>query len=390
MDMNLVIKTASEGAAKYAGRELEVLRKFCAIDCGSRNIEGNRQVVDIVCEELSCIEGIKIERRFSEGYGEHIIASLKPENAQGKLIINAHLDTVFNPGDTAKYPYREEGDTAWGLGISDCKAGVVIPIFAVKAMQEAGMLPDKEIVFVYNCDEEIGSGAAEPIFEEVATGAEMAFVFEPARDDDGIITARKASCSYTIECTGKSAHSGNNYEDGRSAVLELCHRITRLYQSNDDARGIQFNTGKLWGSEYGNNVVPDHARATGSVRVANKADIQEVLDICAAVEAEAPFIEGTTCKITVDEIGKPMERNEANLALYAKMKAVGNLMDMELPEQAAGGGSDASYFSFLGVPALDALGGYIITGMHSYEECFRISSLEDKTKLFAAFLGSLK
>ena len=96
------------GAEKYAPRQLELLGKFAAIDCGTGDREGNRRVVELVQEELSALPA---DVTLEEGpNGCHVVARIEPERPTGKIILNSHLDTVFHPGDTAAHPLRVEGD----------------------------------------------------------------------------------------------------------------------------------------------------------------------------------------------------------------------------------------------------------------------------------------
>ena len=142
------------GAEKYAPRQLELLGKFAAIDCGTGDREGNRRVVELVQEELSALPA---DVTLEEGpNGCHVVARIEPERPTGKIILNSHLDTVFHPGDTAAHPFRVEGDWAWGLGVADCKGGFAVSAYGVRVAWEAGLLPQKEIVMVYGCDEETG------------------------------------------------------------------------------------------------------------------------------------------------------------------------------------------------------------------------------------------
>ena len=383
-----LLSVAHIGAAAQFDWQLEALKKLTAIDCGSRDLEGNAKVVAIMDELLGMIDGIKIEHHFSEGYGTHIIARLKPENPEKKIILCGHTDTVFNPGDAAAHPFHVEGDTAYGLGIVDCKGGLLVAIGAVKALQERGLLPNYEIVFIFNCDEEIGSPSGHGVFDLEIPGADMAFVFEPSRLENGVITARKAACRITIDVRGKKAHAGVNYLDGRSATAELAHKILALYKENIDERGLQFNVGPLYGGDSGVGVVSDHATAKVGVRVANQADVDTVREIVARVEKNT-FIEGTSTTISVDSVGTPMERNERNVALYQKVNAAAHLLGYDLPEQATGGGSDASYFSAKGVASVDGLGPYMYK-MHAMDESMRLSSVTEKTELFAVVLGTLE
>ena len=291
-DLEQVVAAARKGAAEAQRQQIEIVKQFAAIDCGTGDEEGNARVVEIIDQQLKLIKGIEITHHYAEGYGIHIVARLKPEQPEGKILLSAHTDTVFHRGDTAAYPYHEDGDTAYGLGIVDCKGGILVAIHAVRIMQEADMLPNKEIVFIFNCDEETGTPTGHAVFDTEIPGAEMAFVFEPSRDEDGVLTARKGACSITVEVFGKKAHSGVNYLDGRSATVELGHMLVRLYENNDNVRGIQFNPAALYGGDYGTGIVSDHATAKVGVRVACQADIDKVKEIISRVEKET-YIEGT-------------------------------------------------------------------------------------------------
>ena len=385
-----ILKAAAEGAAKYEAEQFEVLKKFCSIDCGSRDEEGNAKIVEIVDGLLKEIKGIDIQHHYFEGYGINIVARLKPENPDGKIVLNAHLDTVFHRGDTEKYPFRldYENDMAYGLGIVDCKGGVLVAIYAVRAMQEAGMLPNKEIVFIFNCDEEIGSPTGHQVFDMEIPGLDAAYVFEPSRLVNGVLTARKGACSITVNVKGKKAHSGINYLEGRSATVELAYTIMKLYESNINERGIQFNVAKLYGGEDGTGVVADKASAAVGVRVANQADIDTVKEIVARVEKDI-YIDGCEKTVTIDRIGVPMERNEKNIGLYKTVWEAGKLLGYDLIEQQTGGGGDVSWFSYKGVPSVDALSPYMYK-IHSYDEHMRLSSVKEKTELFCVVLGTMK
>lgn len=380
-------EVAYAGADGIAQRQIEMLQTLSSIDCGTRDVAGNQQVVDLIDSWLREIDGIQIEHRFFEGYGTHIVARLSPKRPSGKIILNAHLDTVFHPGDCAAHPFRVDGDVAYGLGIIDCKAGILVAISGVKIMQEAGLLPNKELVFIFNCDEEIGSPTGRQVYDEEIPGTEAVFVFEPARAEDGILTSRKGSMWIQIEVHGKKAHTGLNYSDGKSATTELAFKILRLYESNIDKRGIQFNVGFLSSGDGGVNVVSDYAMAKAGVRVANQADIDTVREILSNVE-KATYIDGTTTTITSIVKTVPMVRTIENSRLYKFVRRAGEIVGKELPEQTAGGGSDASYFSFKGVPTVDAMGPYMYK-IHSFDESMRISSLTERTRVFCAVLGLL-
>lgn len=383
-----ILQAAKEGAEKYFKEQVEYLTKFSSIDCGTGDEEGIEKVAVLVEDLLKTIQGIQIEKHYCEGYGPHIVARWKPAAPDGKIILSAHMDTVFKKGDTAENPPHIEEDTFYGLGSADCKGGLLVAIYGVKILQENNLLPNKEIVFIFNCDEEAGTPSAHPVFDCEIPGTDMAFVFEPSRWENGVITSRKGTVRLPVEVHGKTAHSGNNYLDGRSATVELAHKILKFYESNENDRGIQFNAVELEGGTQGVGVIPDVAKATIGVRVLSNSDIEHVKEIAAMVEKDT-YIPDTTTKISFKMVCVPMERTEGNVKLYEHVKSAGLLLHQELPEQMVGGSGDASYFSYQGVPSVDGLGPYMYQ-IHSKKEALRLSSMTEKTELFSVTLATLK
>lgn len=385
-ESNELLAIAQQYAAKYAAEERDVLERLVSVDSGTGNLEGNEKVVAMAEKVLSQIKGIQIERHFAEGYGTHLVARLRPENPTGTIVVNCHLDTVFHPGDAAKYPFRVEGDVMHGLGVVDCKGGFVVSAYAVKCAQEAGLLPNKEILMIYGCDEEVGSPTGYQLFDKVCGDAELALVYEPAREDNGVLTSRKGCILYQIEVTGRSAHAGVNYLAGASATMELAHKLLALRDRNIPEKGIFFNVANLKSSEAA-NVVADFASASGSVRVSNEEEMELVQNILAQVEKDT-LIEGTASTISITRLTYPMPRNEKNLRVYELVKKAGALMGLDMPEQASGGSGDAGWFSSRGIPCVDALGPYMYQ-IHSTDECGKVSSIEEKTALSIILLGMI-
>ena len=87
----------------------------------------------------------------------------------------AHLDTVFPVGSAAQHPFRIDGDWAWGLGVGDCKSGVLISLFGALILKKAGLLPPWELTYLFNCDEEIGSGSGRKLFAREAERLQVAY-----------------------------------------------------------------------------------------------------------------------------------------------------------------------------------------------------------------------
>ena len=147
MDINKI----KELAEVYLQEQVDLLMRFTSVDSESNYVEGNRQVIDMARAVLETIPGVTMEEMFFEGCGTHLIARIKPEHPEGKIILNSHMDTVFPVGYAAKFPpYVDEDNWLHGLGSGDCKAGFAVSAYAVKIASELGLLPNKEIVMLYS------------------------------------------------------------------------------------------------------------------------------------------------------------------------------------------------------------------------------------------------
>lgn len=372
----------------YAVRELEAIQALASIDCGTGDLKGNVEVVKIIDTLLGEIPGIAIRHIQTPTLGVMVAATLNEGNPNGKIVLNGHLDTVFKAGDVAAHPFHIEGDIGYGLGAVDCKGGLVVAVSAVKLLQEKGLLPDKELRFLFNCDEEVSSPECRPYMMEEAMGAEAALVFEPARENDGILTSRKGALKFSIEVYGKNAHSGNNYKAGRSAVVELAQKIMYLYEHNDDERGLQFNMTGICDGGQAYNIVPKYAKVDISVRYQNEADKEWILT--RLEELKKPYIEGCTTEIKLHEknITPAMDRIEGTVKLYEFVKKIGEEMGLELPEQHSNGSGDGGVFATMGIPCIDGLGPHMYK-IHALDESFSVPSVKERTRLTACILASM-
>lgn len=379
------VSAAREGAARYAAQQLEQLRRFSQIDHGTGNVEGNRAVIQVMSEILSHLN-VTVEYPENAAGCRHVLARYKPDRSTGTIVLNSHIDTVFKPGDAAAHPFRVENGEAWGLGIADCMGGFVVSTYAMRIMQEAGLLPDKEIVLFYNCDEEIGSPSSRDIFRLLAKEAEMVFVFEGAREENGVLTYRKGAADGKIEVTGKESHAGLKYTEGSSATVELAHQILQLTAMSDPEKEMYYNVGPLTGGT-GTCVVAGHASAGIAVSPPDSASYEKICADMRKLE-ENVTVKGCTVKAHMDLIFPSMERTEGNVRVYQLVHEAGTLMGLDLPEQASGGSSDACYFTTYGAPTVDGLGPYL-HDIHTFNERLDIASIQEKTQLFATVLGLL-
>lgn len=383
-------RTVIQGAERLLEKQMKMLETFSGIDCASGCLPGNRQVAELVSGWLREL-GASVEQVEEPELGIHVVGRLRPENPVGKVILAAHLDTVFGEGMTAEHPYRREGDWAWGLGICDCKSGVVLGLAAVEILQEAGLLPPWEIVFLFNCDEEIGSPSGSKLMEREAAGADLALVLEGGREKDGVIqliTGRRGVILGTIDVAGVEAHAGKDYLSGHSAVRELARKILDLYDGNDEKRRIYYNVAPISGGRP-NGVVAGsaHAEFCCAGLPTNEDFAREREKIYAL--AQTSYDEGCRTVIREHTLFPAMEQTSANHQAFRQVQRAAELLGIPVEEAADNTATDACYYSSFGVGCVDALSAMEV-GIHTPDEHVQISSLRQRTALLAATLALLK
>src|SRR3546814_5448010 len=80
------------------------------------------------------------------GRAGHLIATHAGKPDTKRLLLIAHLDTVFEP-DSPFQRFERMGDKAKGPGAGDDKGGMVVAVAALRAMHKAGTLDGANIEF---------------------------------------------------------------------------------------------------------------------------------------------------------------------------------------------------------------------------------------------------
>ena len=330
--------------------------------------------------------GGKVEWHKAEKVGNHLeIRFASRKTRHNPILLLGHMDTVYPIGTISKMPCRVAQGRVTGPGVLDMKAGIALALHVIEALLEwnEGRLPRPIIVFLVS-DEEIGSQASKSITEELARQAAGVLVLEPANGLFGAVkTARKGVGEYQLKVEGKAAHSGLDFSQGQSAVIELAQQILEISKLVDPQRGITLNIGKITGGTRA-NVVPAEALAIMDVRIASGDQADEVHRKLTALK---PFNANCRIKIVGGMNRPPMVRTDGVASLYAKAREIASQLGWELTEAAVGGGSDGNFTAALGIPTLDGLGA-VGEGAHAVNESVVISELPRRAALLAGLIAS--
>ena len=65
-----------------------------------------------------------------------MVRATSPAPARSKILLIAHMDTVYLRGMLQEQPFRVDGDRAYGLGIADDKQGVALILHTVAMLSK--------------------------------------------------------------------------------------------------------------------------------------------------------------------------------------------------------------------------------------------------------------
>jgi glutamate carboxypeptidase len=362
-----------------------LLEQLVNIDSGSFHKEGVDKVGTLIRKQFEDL-GMNVKVHRESKYGNHL-EIMHDHDSQPKIIIIAHMDTVFPVGEVKKRPYKVIGNKAYGPGVSDEKASHVAVLYALKALKASGSDAYKNVHIIFNSDEEIGSPTSKAIIKEAAKQKDYSLVVESGRPNDGIVTERKGVGCFVFEVKGKSAHAGVEPESGRSAIEELAHKIIKLQKLNDYERGLSVNVGLIEGG-ISTNTIPSNAKAHVDVRVKNIKQAEEITSKINEI-AHEEYVSGTETKLSGKIDRPPMEKVEGTEELLHIIRSVGEELGMSIREVSSGGGSDASYTSTEGVPTVDGMGPLGEFSHSETNEYVDLSSLSKRTALLALTIERL-
>jgi glutamate carboxypeptidase len=296
-------------------------------------------------------------------------------------LLIGHCDTVWEKDTILEMPITQDKNKITGPGIFDMKAGLSQIIYSLRAIRDLQLDCPLTPVIIINSDEEIGSIESEKAIINISKIANRAFILEPPLGIKGKLkTARKGIGRFTLTVRGKPAHAGLNPDEGACAIVELSYHIQHLFSLNDFDKGITLNIGMIEGGTSA-NVVAAESRAVIDVRVHNHKDAEfitkEILSLKPINNEVELAVEGYFGR-------PPMERTNRNQKLWKIARNLGELIDIELEESTAGGGSDGNTTSMF-TATLDGL-GTIGDGAHAKHEFIFTDKLIERTALLTILL----
>ena len=315
-------------------------------------------------------------------------AQIAPEQARHFLLLG-HADTVFEMDSTfQKYaPDPANPSRALGPGVSDMKGGLVVMLYALRALAENGDLGRSDYTVLVNSDEEIGSLGSRPRIEAEARRAQLGFVFEPSREGGEMARSRSGVGQFHLSVEGVASHVATSQRDGRSAIVALAKKVLAVEALTDYDRGIILTVGTIFGGVK-RNIVPGHAEAWIDVRY---EDVEQGREVQRALEriAMANDGAGTSALLWGMLHRAPKPETPQVTQLLAAHRKLSSELHYATPEAMhSAGATDGSIMAEAGLPTLDSM-GVRGGGAHTDGEYIELPSLSERAMLAAILLRQL-
>ncbi|HZM50890.1 MAG TPA: M20/M25/M40 family metallo-hydrolase, partial [Vicinamibacteria bacterium] len=301
----------------HAEEMTALLAEICAIESPSTDPPAVAALAARLAADVEAV-GLVPELVPVTGGGP-ILRARGPAPAPGgpaPVMLLGHLDTVWPLGTVAARPVRIEDGRLYGPGCYDMKAGLVVALFALRALHARGLRPPVTVFFTPL--EEVDCDPYRALMEAEMLAAAAVLDFEPAWPGGAVKTSRKGSGSFTLHAHGRASHAGADLSRGANAILELARQCLHVSKLTDPVRGVSANVGVIRGG-LRSNVVPDLAEAEIDVRFLKVADGHWLEEQLRAIQPVDP-------RVTLTWSGglhyPPLERSPAVVSVYEKAAQV--------------------------------------------------------------------
>lgn len=389
-------------------RALKNLEQAVNINSGTMNFNGVKKVGALFKSQLEELE-FNVEWVDGSDFGRagHLVASYG--NKGPKILMIGHLDTVFAKGDDFQTFTPIDETHIAGPGITDMKGGDIIIISAMRALKKMGVLDDVSIRIVMTGDEESSGrplSKSKKALIDAAIWADIALGFEDGDSDiRTAVIARRGSVNWTLDVTGKPAHSSQIFRQdiGYGAIFEAARILNSFRKTLSNEKFLTFNPGIIIGGTRINydkntdtgdafgktNVIAKTLQVKGGIRALSIENLVIVQDKMQTIVADN--LAHTSATLVFEEGYPPLAPTEGNkklLEMYSNVSQDLGYGDVIAVDPKRAGAADISFTAGHVDMALDGL-GLMGDGGHTKDEVADITSLEKNTAKAAILIYRL-
>jgi glutamate carboxypeptidase len=330
---------------------LDTLRDLVAIESGSGDVEGLVKIAALIADRLRQLGG-KVDVlppadvfRMDDTpakTGAMVQAEWKGTGSR-KILLIAHMDTVYLRGMLKDQPFRVDGERAYGLGIADDKQGVALILHTVALLNKLAFKDYGTLTVLIDGDEEISSPGSRSTITRIASTQDVVLSFEGGGSDGGLRLATSGIGAAYLIVDGKSSHAGARPEGGINALYELSHQLLQLKDLSQNDKGLKLNW-TVAQAGTNRNVIPARATAQADARALRVADFDQ-LQAALQERTKRQLLPDAKVQVKFEVRRPPLEASPASRRLAAHGQSIyGEIgVPMKVYDVASGGGTDAAF-----------------------------------------------
>ncbi len=359
--------------------------------------------------------GLKDSRIVQELTGRpNVMANYNGKTGKPSLTVYGHYDTVPS-GDITKWTYgpfsgQIVDGKIYGRGVKDHKYPIPPLLFAIKAIKDASVTLNGNIVFAFVGDEEFGGGRGMGyVVEKGHCDTDYLLYSGGGGDGKTIGLASNGRRYFRIIVKGETMHTGRN-DRGVNAILEAMKILPHLAELREEVnnRKIKFKAGdaeilgqarfsinKIHAFTTGNNV-PDICEIQIDRRLipqhetyeSGQAEIQEVLD---KVKKEHPDLDAELFIVPDRDMLSSVSVPDSPLfkSLQRSAEKVLGVKPTVNPGPTGGSSDHGWWIAKYPNRAFCSYGCSRGSGSHTYDEYISIDALIENTKIYALLMMDL-
>ena len=380
-----------QAAAEQAQPALiETLRDMVMIESGSADVEGLAKMADFTEARLKALGGRTERRKTTHGAGADIVIGNFEGTGSRKVMLMAHMDTVYQRGILASQPYRVDGNRIYGPGIADDKGGIAVILHALKILNDSGWRDYARMTVLFNPDEEVGSIGSGELIAELADQHDVVLSCEPtaaapAARNDALLLGASGTATGTMEVKGKASHAGAAPQLGRNALIELAHQLLQTQDVAKSIPGTQLN----WTTAKAGTVrnqIPEQATAGADIRVTVPDGVQK-LQAALDEKVKNRLIPDTEATVKIEPGRPPFIASDRGRALAKEGQGIygelGRTLDIV---EMTGGATDAGFANRSGKAVVVESFGLAGWGYHARDEYIDAGSIVPRLYLMTRML----
>ncbi|MBU2494966.1 MAG: M20 family metallo-hydrolase [Candidatus Omnitrophica bacterium] len=357
--------------------------------------------VERICREIGFDEILRYDAPSPLGPRPNIVAKLKGKNIRsGRLWVITHLDVV-PPGDLNLWqsdPFKPElkKGRIYGRGTEDNGQDLIASLFAVKALKNRGLMPEREICVAVVTDEETISayGMKYLVSRGLFKKGDLFLVPDGGSSDGSLVEfAEKSLLWLQVNTIGRQSHAsmsdkGINAMEAASILISRFGEIRQKFGQRDQRfqpPASSFEPTRRLENVGNINTIPGTDTFFVDCRILPRYSISEVLVYLNGMKKRVEKERKVKITIKVVQKEEATVTDPKNPLIQDMVKLVRDVLKVRPKTRGVGWGTCASFVRQAGYPAV--VWSKVDGTAHQPNEYASVRNLLDDAVFFAhAFL----